>query len=229
MVADDKDKAILSYFLSLNLSEITGCRLGMLVGKLSWQLSIKPFLQLYLFWFLHLSHPPGIAAEDVVVCEVWNLSGQLQTDTCGVNRPSAAAKASRGIQSLSWGTKRINMFARCQWLEFNETSVLGALGGSDSLLSASGPVCTPCIYIFRANKRGRIEWVHLLKYCLFCHKLALRKTSHALYKASGNLFLRLLFLCSVLDFLRLEPVSSRFSFSVMYLSPMQHFDFCFIY
>lgn len=45
MVADDKDKPTFSYFLSLNLLEIAGYRLGMLVGKASWQLSVRPFLQ----------------------------------------------------------------------------------------------------------------------------------------------------------------------------------------
>lgn len=168
----------------------------MLIGKLSQQISIKPFLQLYLFLFLRLSHPPGIAAEDVVVCEVWNLSGQSQADTCGANHPSAAPKASREIQTLLWGTKGINVFAHCQWLEFNETSVLGALGRLWFPLKCNW-TCAYSMYIYLGQTRGRIKWVHLplLKYCLFCHKLALRKTSYVLYKASGNLFLGLLFLC----------------------------------
>lgn len=45
MVTDDKGKPAFSYFLSLNLLEIAGCRLGVLAGKVNWQLSVRPFLQ----------------------------------------------------------------------------------------------------------------------------------------------------------------------------------------
>lgn len=45
MVADDKDKPAFSYFLSLNLLETAGYRLGVLAGKVTWQLSVRLFLQ----------------------------------------------------------------------------------------------------------------------------------------------------------------------------------------